>query len=286
MEIITLQNTPLPVIAKTFNESFADYNIPIRYSDKQFENKILSEGINLNYSPGAFINGKLAGFILNGIDIIRNVKQVFNAGTGVVPQHRGKFIVGELYDFILPVLAQLGYKYHLLEVVEGNEKAERIYAGKGFSRTRKLTAFKGIVSPAAGNNVAITEVPALDWAEAESFWNVKPTWQNNIQCILRAPQLHKIYKAEMDGVFAGYVVADINSGRLKQFAVKEDYRRRGIGTSLLKYAANEKGEVSFINFDVSDTGSLDFFKAVGLVPVVNLYEMAMQYTKTENSTFA
>jgi ribosomal protein S18 acetylase RimI-like enzyme len=285
MEIKTLESLPLSAIAETFNKSFSDYSLPISYTDEQFKNKVIAEGIDLRFSSGAFINNELVGFILNGIDTINGSKLVFNAGTGVVPQQRGKFIVGKLYDYILPVLAEQGFRYHQLEVVEGNEKAEKIYAGKGFSRTRKLTAFKGIVKSAGKNDVTVTVVPSLNWAEAESFWNVKPTWQNNTQCILRAPLMHKILKAEVDGVFAGYAVADVSSGRLKQFAVKKEYRRRGIGTALFKHAANERDEVSFINFDVSDAGSLAFFKALGLEPVVNLYEMTMQHTEVENTTF-
>lgn len=279
MEIKTLESIPLSAIAETFNKSFSDYSIPIRYTDELFKNKIVSEGIDLGHSPGAFVNDELAGFILHGLDTINGVKRVFNAGTGVVPHHRGKFIVSKLYDHIFPVLEKQGYKHHQLEVFEGNEKAEKIYVAKGFVRTRELTAFKGTVKAAARNEVTVSQVQSLDWTEAESFWNVKPTWQNYTQCIVRAPQLHKILKAEVDGAFAGYAVVETTGGRLKQFAVKEGFRRRGVGTALFQHAANEKGEASFINYDVNDTGSLEFFKAIGLVPVVTLYEMAMEYGK-------
>jgi ribosomal protein S18 acetylase RimI-like enzyme len=277
MEIKTLESLPLPSIAKTFNEAFSDYNIPISYTDENFENKILSEGIDLKYSPGAFVNGELVGFILHGLDKIKGQLKVFNAGTGVVPEYRGKRILDKLYDFMSPILAEKGYYHHQLEVLESNSKAEKIYVAKGFTRTRKVTAFKGVVAPVDNRNVSIKEVTTLNWPEAESFWNMQPTWQNYTQCILRAPSLHKIFVAEVDGTFAGYAVADSTNGRLKQFAVKGEFRRRGIGKALFTHAANEKGEVSFINFDESDKQSLAFFESVGLKPIISLYEMEMQY---------
>src|SRR5690606_30907384 len=122
MEIKTLESIPLSVIAETFNKSFSDYSIPISYTNENFEKKVLSEGIDLKYSPGAFIDGELVGFILHGLDEINGVLRVFNAGTGVVPYHRGKFIIGKLYDYILPVLEKQGYKHHQLEVLEENAK--------------------------------------------------------------------------------------------------------------------------------------------------------------------
>jgi ribosomal protein S18 acetylase RimI-like enzyme len=277
MEIKTLEGMPLLSIAKTFNKAFSDYSIPISYTDENFENKIISEGIDLTYSPGAFVDGELVGFILHGLDKISGELKVFNAGTGVVPVHRGKRVVDKLYDYILPILAEKGYYQHQLEVLESNEKAEKIYEAKGFKRVRTVNAYKGIIIPKNYSGFNIRKVTSLNWAEAESFWNVQPTWQNYTQCILRAPHLHKIIEAEINGNFAGYAVTDITSGRLKQFAVKPEFRRRGIGSALFSSAANEKGEVSFINFDESDKGSIAFFELLGLKPLISLYEMEMQY---------
>lgn len=272
MEIRTLESVSLLSIAEAFNSAFSDYSIAIHYSDEDFENKVIAENIDLKYSPAAFIDGRIAGFILHGLDEIDGQLHIFNAGTGVIPQHRGKRIVEQLYNHILPMLAAKGYRHHQLEVLENNDKAEKIYTKTGFTRKRKVTSFKGNVSNIQ-SGIKIEEAESMDWDKAETFWNIEPTWQNNTQCIKRTLSRHKIFTAAIDNEFAGYAIVDRVSGRLKQFAVKQEYRRRGIGKALFSYTANEKGEVSFINFDESDTESTAFFKALGLVPFIVLYEM-------------
>ena len=273
MEIKTLEGIPLPSIAKVFNEAFSDYSITVQYSDTNFGYKILSEGIDLKSSPAAFIDGQLAGFILHGLDTINGQLRVFNAGTGVVPMHRGKRIVEQLYNFIFPVLAAQGYRHHQLEVLAGNSKAEKIYLKAGFTRSRKVVAYKGAVEKREYKDVRIDEVATLDWDVARTFWNVEPTWQNNIHCIQRAAGNHIIVQATVEKKFAGYAVVDKISGRIRQFAVKQEMRKKGLGRALLSCAANEKGEVSFTNYPVSDSESVSAFTALGLVPVVELYEM-------------
>jgi len=277
MEIRTLEGLPLSSIAETFNLAFSDYSIPLKLTTESFENKVKAENIDLRYSPGALIDGKLTGFILNGLDEVNGELKVFNAGTGVVPEHRGKRIIDSLYGYILPILAEQGYRQHQLEVIVGNDKAEKIYSRTGFKRVRKVTAFKSVVTSIPANSFSIEEVDSLDWAVAESFWNTQPTWQNNTQCLKRTLHNHRLLMATMEGEFAGYAAVDTTSGRLKQFAVKPAHRRKGIGRALFSMSANAKGEVSFTNFDESDAESMAAFKAMGFEPTVELYEMTLLY---------
>ena len=101
MTIKSLEQTSLPEIVKTFNESFADYFVKIKLTQDQLIQKMTLENIRLNYYVGAFIDGQLVGLILSGIDNFKGIKTGYNGGTGVIPEHRGKGITPQLYEFLI-----------------------------------------------------------------------------------------------------------------------------------------------------------------------------------------
>lgn len=273
MEIKSLKGIDISSIVEAFNKSFSDYVIKLSFNEETFQRKIDVENIKLEYSPAAFVDGEIVGFILNGLDEINGVKTVFNGGTGVVPEHRGQRIVQKLYDYILPILKEEGYRHHQLEVFAGNDKAEKSYENVGFSRVKEIAAFKGTVAEYAADGIVLKEVKEIDWDIANSFFDMEPTWQNNIACILRAIDKLKIVAAYKNDDFVGYVVFDPITKRIKQFAVKKSERNNGIGKTLFSYVNNVLGEVNFAYYDRNDTNAMAFFKKVGLQQYFESYEM-------------
>ena len=134
MEIKTLEQTSLALITAAFNEAFENYFIPLRFTEEGMKAKFRSEGIKPRYSLGAFDNGKLVGFILHGYDEVNGVKTVYNGGTGVLSSHRGRGITAALYQYAVPLLAQQGIYSHLLEVIDNNYPAIRVYEKQGFKK--------------------------------------------------------------------------------------------------------------------------------------------------------
>ncbi|MNJ98015.1 putative acetyltransferase [compost metagenome] len=275
MEIKSLKGIDISSIVEAFNKSFSDYVIKLSFNEENFQRKIDAENIKLEYSPAAFVNGEIVGFILNGLDEINGVKTVFNGGTGVVPEHRGQRIVQKLYDYILPILKEEGYRHHQLEVFAGNDKAEKSYENVGFSRVKEIAAFKGTVAEYAADGIVLKEVKGIDWDVANSFFDIVPTWQNSTSSVLRAIDKLKIVVAYKDNNLAGYVVYDPIAKRIKQFAVKKEERNKGIGKTLFSYVNNAVGEVSFTNYDLSDTKAITFFKELGLNQYFESYEMKL-----------
>lgn len=277
MEIKTLQELSLSALTTAFNSGFSGYAIPFQFTEENFERKIIAENIVTEYSVGAFVNGELIAFIFHGLEDDEGQKRVFNAGTGVVPEYRGQRIVEKLYNYILPVLKHKGYSHHQLEVLDGNDKAEKIYAKMGFLRHRHVISFSGIVAPHGVTDVDIKSVSSLDWAVAKTFCDVQPTWQNSFNAILRTLNSHILVAAYYQDHFAGFAVYDSATGRLRQFGVKKEYRRKGIGRSLFAYISNAASQVSFTNYDMNDTNGITFFTSLGLEPSNELIEMRLVY---------
>ena len=276
MEVKTLKGVPVAVIAEIFNEAFADYKIKFTVTEESFNKKFAAEAIMPEESAGAFADGRLVGFILHGMDEIDGQKRVFNAGTGVVPQYRGQKLTEKMYTYILPLLAAQGFRHHQLEVLHDNLTAKRIYERMGFKDVRMVASFKGPVGEYSSPGITIKEVPDLDWAAVESFRTIEPTWQNNTQCIQRALGRHKLFAAHLAGELAGYAAFDTYNGRLKQFGVKPELRRKGVGRALFG-EVGKHGEINFVNYDLSDTESIAFFKNLGLQQDFEMFEMKMYY---------
>lgn len=278
MEINTLKGVPLEVIRDTFNKAFSDYSISMNYSHEAFEQKFIAENIIPGHSAGAFQGDKLVGFILNGTDEINGKKIVFNAGTGVVPQYRGNRLTEKMYTYILLLLKDLGYAEHRLEVLADNLNAKHIYEKTGFNRYRNLAAFKGFCPKAAAPAGITFDTPeSPDWQILNSFFNTEPTWQNNTRCVLRAFDRHTVIVAKSGKDTAGYIVYDTNNGRIKQFAVKKEYRKKGIGKALFSHVCEITGHITFTNFDTNDKESIEFFKSLELEPFVELIDMKLIY---------
>ncbi len=277
MEIKTLEGIPIAILADTFNEAFSDYKIRFNVTEDFFRKKFEAESIKQKLSVGAFDGGRLVGFILHGVDEIDGVKSVFNGGTGVVPSHRGRRITEAMYIYALQILCTAGYKHHQLEVLHDNDKAKKVYLKMGFKDVRMVASFAGKVAAEIPPSITIQQVDKLDFEVLQSWCNVQPTWQNNTQCILRVASRHDFYMACLNGEEAGFAAVDTLNNRIKQFAVKPSLRRNGVGHALFSHISDKYGIVTFVNYDLSDTGSLLFFNKLGLVQDNDLYEMKLQF---------
>ncbi len=275
--IKTLAGVPPADILAAFNHGFSDYAIPMNLSDETFRFKLKSEGISTEHSAGAFADGKLAGLILHGIDIVEGQKRVFNAGTAVAPEFRGQKLAQRMYAYILPLLKEQGYRNHRLEVLGSNIPAKKSYENAGFRNYRNIVSYKGIVDKTIREHINIKEIEIPERNLARTFWNTEPTWQNDTPSLLRAKDRFKATGAFINNTLVGYAVYDPIMGRIKQFGVLQEARRKGVGTALLSHITTILGQVMLTHHDTRDTGSIAFFEKLGLEPHFHCYEMILDY---------
>ena len=275
MEIRTLADVPLNKITNAFNEAFADYKIRFNLTEDAMATKIKSENIQLQYSPAAFDGEQLAGFILTATDIINNEKVVYNAGTGVLPAYRGRAIAKHLYQFLLPFLKQQGYYRHQLEVFDDNDKAIATYVSSGFKEKRKMVCYKGRFAPSDKQGNKVKEI-LIDEELFQSFWNIKPSWQNDLPSIKRNLGEHRVIGIEDEGRVIAYAIYAFKTGRVKQCAVKHDKRRMGLGKSLFDYIARhiEVTEVTVTCLE-HEAGIDSFLEKIGLYSFIEMTEMEL-----------
>jgi ribosomal protein S18 acetylase RimI-like enzyme len=261
-----------------FLEAFSDYQISLQMTEEQFERRVKRDGVEAELSAGAFDDERMIGFYMNGRGLWQGKQTAYDAGTGVVPDHRRRGVAEQLFDFMAPRLAEQGFAQYLLEVLTGNERAVALYRKLGFKETRTLAVLHSnetVKTVADVEGVSIRRMDEPDWDVFCSYWDGEPSWQNSADAIERVRNQCEIVGAFVDEKCVGYGVVFKPSGILMQLAVAREFRRRGIGRRLLASLSGDK-ILKTNNVDEELSGTLEFYKACGFEIVLRQFEMVRE----------
>lgn len=226
-------------------------------------------GFNPALSFGAFYDDNIVAFTFNGIGKYYNGKlTAYDTGTGTRKEFRGQGLAKRIFTHSMPFLKNAGIENYLLEVLQHNKRALKIYESLGFEILREFNFFtqkKQLVVNHLSDKPAKCSIVALkseDILSAQSFHDFTPSWQNDIESIKRAGDDLVTLGAMVDSVLSGYCVFSPKSGDITQIAVDPTFRRKGVASSLLKQMIEmtESEIVKVINVE-SPTPSLDAFLA-------------------------
>lgn len=278
MNLKSLNGISIKDILNVFNESFADYFVPFKLTEDQLASKMTVDKISLDLSVGVFEHEKPIAFILHGFDTINNQKVVYNGGTGVVPQSRGRGLTKKMYEFALPILEKREINKIVLEVIRENIPAIKSYERAGFKTTRDLACFKGVSIHKHSNSVVETdELQNYDWNLMESFWDINPTWQNSKNVLIDLKNDNDSRAAYVNGKLVAYVIYNPKGKKIQQIAVDKAYRRQGIASKLIAELAEKHGNsFSVINVDKQAKHVTGFFESLGFENFLEQLEMELK----------
>lgn len=275
MHFSTLEHTPIGDITACMNAAFAEYEIPIQWTDESLQQKMQVEDIDLSLSAGAFDNGTLAGVILMGAD--DNNKRVWDGGTGVIPAYRRQKLTEKMFAYILPMLRQVGAQLMLLEVLENNKGAYVVYERLGFQPTRLLHAYKGEITIRTNDDYSIELLDSYNADELAGLWDWQPAWQQMNQRITNRSASVATICTRQEGKIVAYAHYDSAACRVHQFAVSKEYRRKGLATALFRHIARTcSSPVLITNIDAGSENTNAFLQAMGLQKMISQYEMMME----------
>ncbi|MBC5773963.1 GNAT family N-acetyltransferase [Pontibacter sp. KCTC 32443] len=273
----------MPELRQVFLEAFADYFVPIQLTEQQFQAKLKRESINPGFCVGAYAGSKMVGFILTGLGEYKGIPTAYNAGTGVLPAHRGHNLTSEMYTYLIPKLRESGVEQCVLEVIQENAAALKSYKDTGFEITRSLDCFRGLKNELllAGDEpegVTITTVTKPTWSVYQHCCDAEPTWQNTATAISHSPD-DKIYleaRAE-DGEVMGFAAFFPKTGAIAQLAVLPGKRGQGTGKALLREVLNQTTApaLMLINVDADAVAFTSFLKRRNFTRFLGQYEMIM-----------
>lgn len=256
-----------------FLEAFSDYQVDMQMSEQQFAQRFTRDGVQLDISTAAFDDTRMIGFYLNAIGDWQGKLTAYDAGTGIIPDYRGQGVAQDLFAFTVAKLKEQSVSEYLLEVLSTNERAVTLYRKLGFVEVRRLAVLRSQrpIEPLP-DSVELRRIQAPDWKLFQSFWDGYPSWQNSIAAVERIPNDRLIIEARVDGACVGYGIVFTPAANLMQLAVAPAYRRKGIGSRILR-ALSARETLKVNNIDHELKGMLAFFEANGFEVVLDQFEM-------------
>lgn len=294
-----LEGARIETLHKAFLGVFSDYQVKMDIPLDRFREMLARRGYAENISIGAFSGERLVGVVLNGLRKRNGEWTAYDLGTGVVPDFRRQGLTSEMLRLVLAKLQKESVSRYLLEVLADNASAIALYTKHGFRKERALNCYRKELSEhssgssrtmdasrssseanvelyATSSTWEIREVEHFDPERFKIFRDFVPSWQNDSGAINAIPGIFR-YAAAFDGdAIVGYAIMAPRSGDVPQIAVHPDYRRRGIGKSLLDWLARrtEASRIGILNVDADCPAANAFLQTFGFELYVAQHEMA------------
>lgn len=222
-EFKSLGTTSYEEITECFNKAFSDYYFSSRMCPEQLQQRLEMSGVDRNLSFGAFEDGQMVGFILNSSGVYNGKNAVFDAGTGVVPEHRGKHVFSDMFKFAERRLAGPSAQTYYLEVLQQNLKAIELYKKYGFSVEREYLVLGSDGVPVSGGaaQVVETEYSAFDEGLTAGCTIVRPCYEHSTDVLRRNPQLYRVWYTERQKGLSAFCVFCKENGAVLQMGYAE-----------------------------------------------------------------
>jgi len=242
------------------NDIFADYIVPMKSTRLFFLDFLRSVGGSVANVMVALDAEKIVGYINPVID----GPEAWIGGVGVLPIYRGKGLGRDLMVAAESLARAKGAREISLEVIEGNDRAQRFYERLGYSHTRKFLTAEGRPVKFEGfgelpKNASMSELLSLhERAYKDTCWQ-----RRKPESLVQSARGAECYKVD-DGFVLVRTVE--TSGFIPFLGVVPERRGRGIGTSLAKFALNRLYDLGAfkvvlynINEDTPTLRMLDMF---------------------------
>lgn len=125
---------PTPDLVQLLNLSFENYLVPVRFEPAQFLTMLRKDTVDLTASRVLLAEGEPAGIAL----IARRGWSSRLAAMGITKEMRGKSAGTWFMEGLVREARERGDREMVLEVIEQNEAAVRLYRKYGFQTVRRL----------------------------------------------------------------------------------------------------------------------------------------------------
>lgn len=135
----TVANFGLPPAAELLTRAFADYFVKIPFTEAALRQTARMDQVDFTQSPVVLLDGEPAGAAL----MARRGPVSRVAGMALVPAARRRGAGRALMERLLAEARARGDRRMVLEVIEQNTAAVRLYEAMGFTKMRRLVGFSG-----------------------------------------------------------------------------------------------------------------------------------------------
>lgn len=162
MEIVypSVAEFGLEPTAAALSRGFADYFVPMQFTPAMLLGAVRGDSVDLTASRVIVRDGEAVGAAL----IARRGWTCRLAGMAIAPEARKQGVGRALMEQLLRDAKARGERTMVLEVIEQNEPAVKLYERCGFTKTRRLCGVSGPTPTDLQNDVVLTEIDAREFA--------------------------------------------------------------------------------------------------------------------------
>lgn len=271
----SLEHVSDQIITECFNLAFSDYELPMHLTEEILRLIFTKSCVDKKYSFGAFCQDELVGFIFNSCSVQNGEKVVFDAGTGVVPTHRGKRVFSDLFEYAWEKLKKAGYQRYYLEVLQENTKAISAYQKKGFQETREFSVLR---SPTDLLNLSSEKVERASFSDflkldITKCYCPKPCYEHSMEILTANPQLYQAMYLEQDDKVSAFCVFTPNNGNL----VHVGYRGKEDLKTVLEHLMSNFAGFTVKNIDRKEAELLSLLADLGFEELTRQFEMEKEF---------
>lgn len=282
----SLEKVDSKLMHQAFLTAFSDYPVKMSLSFEAYEKMLRRRGAARQISIGAFnSDNQLIGLMVNGLREWQGKSTAYDLMTGVVPAFRGGGVTKKMFSEVLALLKKEHVEQYLLEVLQENHAAVKLYRKQGFEVTRDFSVFKLEKKRVIERQVdysfdSVKKIDQLDWSRLSGFWTILPSWQNSVASILAVAEGLACVTVSHRNQVIGYGLIDKETGDIPQIAVHKQYRRRGIGSGIVAVLREhtEAQTLSVVNVEDSCQGMKSFLIDIGFEQTAKQYEMILPLT--------
>ena len=218
----------LDELVAALNRCFEGYLLPAHFDRQTIARMIRVDSVDLSASVAVQHGAKTAGVAL----VARRGWNCRLAAMAIAPEFRGQRMGTALVDFLVCAARERGDRFFVLEVIEQNAPAVRLYQVAGFTPVRQLIGYTADAI-AAKEDDALVEIDPVETGIAVSRWGVENLpWQISPQALTALGPPHRAFRL-------GPAVALMSNPAAEQvtlctLVVESTARRRGWGTRLLR----------------------------------------------------
>jgi len=236
-DIAPASDYPLPDLVNFLNRGFENYLVPIHFNTVMFMNMLRKDGIDLTASRLLITNDHVCGIAL----IARRGWACRLAAMGIEKETRGMGGGSWFMQELIEEACQRGDREMVLEVLEQNEPAVKLYQKVGFQTIRRLIGC--IRNPAVENQRSnLQEIDLREMGRLISQDGLSDLpWQISGESIAQMTPPARVYRNEQ----AYVVISDPKMERVVIWSllVERERRGHGFGTDILKTViANHPGK--------------------------------------------
>lgn len=225
----------LSTLRRVWNDVYAEYFVPMEWSDAQFAQHVTAHDVALRRSL-VWMDGLEP--VAMSLAAIRG-DRAWIGGFGLVPRFRGGGLAQPLFEEHLRLVMTVGVTRIQLEVIDRNH-AKKVYERAGFETARRLMLFR-IEEERSPVHEGVTDVGEA--LRVSRLLDAKPSWQGEHESVEKLAGLGKA-TAVVIGERAAAVIGNLPAAARVIHAAAAD---RESAAELLEAITAAHGSVMIVN---------------------------------------